>query len=511
MVKKRMYQQIQKLKKQGFNQQEISATLQINRKTVGKYYGMSEDAYREYAQMHMFRDKILDAYESDILEVYSKNNCSRLNMAAVYDYLEEIHGDIPCSEKSLRNFIGFLIGTGKLVIKENIRMYKEVPELPFGQQMQLDFGEYRLKNSLKLYIVSVVLSASRYKFAAFQDKPFTTECVIQHLLDCFDFFGGIPEELVIDQDSLMVVSENKGDIVYTKKFDQFIHEMDLKMYVCRKADPESKGKIENVIKYIKKNFLSVRDFEDSDAANKSLRRWLKRRANGRISRATKSIPAVLFEDEKKCLRSTPNSIFRKDSLASREERSVNDKSFISVGSSLYSVPVPYKNRTVEIYQTQEALFVFDQFSGKEIAEHALTPVQGRKIVNRAHFREQETSYNDLKEQIFTMYDLENWKIFVEANYSAFPRYTRDQCVDAKRYFQKKTDTAKLDEALALCIENKTWSFRNLYDTYLFFLQNNEDTEPPASCQLISKPKPLLDVHTRSLCEYRDVVSEEAGL
>jgi IS30 family transposase len=44
----------------------------------------------------------------------------------------------------------------------------------------------------------------------------------------------------------MVSSENRRDIIYTKDFKQFIEEMDLKMYVCRKSDPESKGKMENV-------------------------------------------------------------------------------------------------------------------------------------------------------------------------------------------------------------------------------------------------------------------------
>jgi len=57
------------------------------------------------------------------------------------------------------------------------------------------------------------LAASRYKHVIFQDHPFKTIEVIHHLLNCYDYFGGVPEELVIDQDSLMVVSENAGDII----------------------------------------------------------------------------------------------------------------------------------------------------------------------------------------------------------------------------------------------------------------------------------------------------------
>jgi len=131
--------------------------------------------------------------------------------------------------------------------------------------------------------------------------------LINHLLDCFQYIGGIPEEIVIDQDKVMVVSENRVDIIYTKDFKQFIEEMDLKMYVCRKSDPESKGKIENLIKFIKLNFLSIRDFENIEKAKERLSKWLRRVANGKISLATRRIPQEMFIEEKAHLRTLKTS------------------------------------------------------------------------------------------------------------------------------------------------------------------------------------------------------------
>ncbi len=63
------------------------------------------------------------------------------------------------------------------------------------------------------------------------------------------------------------------------------------MYVCRKADPESKGKIENLVGFVKKNFLQVRICDTLEDASCGLASWLSRRANGRISSATGMIPA----------------------------------------------------------------------------------------------------------------------------------------------------------------------------------------------------------------------------
>ncbi len=258
MVRKSMYQKIQKYKRQGFLKVETSRKLHLDIGTVAKYYDMSETEYLERQRSNKYRDKAFDPLKEKILEVYRENDFKKLPMSAVFDYLEEGHGQLPGNEQTLRNYIIYLIDINQLKFNEKIRMYKKVPELPYGKQLQIDFGEHKTRSGLKLYIFSAVLSRSRFKYIAFQDKPFTTLDLIFHLLNCFDCIGGMPEEIVIDQDSVMVVSENHGDIIYTKDFAYFIQEMGLKMYVCRKADPETKGKVENTIGFVKKNLLSVR-------------------------------------------------------------------------------------------------------------------------------------------------------------------------------------------------------------------------------------------------------------
>ena len=142
MVKKTMYQKICALKRQGVGKAEIASRLNMDIKTVNKYYNMAEKEFREYKKSLLVKEKAFDQFEGDILEVYESSNLNELNMCAVYDFLEEKHGKLPGTEKSLRNYIHFLISTNKLDLKANTRIYSKVPELPFGKQMQLDFGEY---------------------------------------------------------------------------------------------------------------------------------------------------------------------------------------------------------------------------------------------------------------------------------------------------------------------------------------------------------------------------------
>ena len=476
MVDKKMYQRIQDLKKKGYGKLAIGRSLKIDPATVRKYFNMSAKEYRKYQLETLTREKMFDDFKDEILSVYESNDYRKLNMSGVYDYLEEKFLKLPGGEKSLRNYIHFLERTGELEYQSKARLYTKVEELPYGKQMQLDFGEYKFRSDLKIYIFALVLSGSRYKYITFQDTPFKTIDVILHLLDAFDYFGGYAGELVIDQDSLMVVNENYGEIIYTKQFDSFIEEMGIRMYVCRKADPESKGKIENVIKYVKNNFLSVRDFEMVEEANESVGRWLQRRANGKISQATKKVPLVAIEEERKHLKPLKNSIYRKTTYLGREERTVNDKSYIMVEGREYSVPVEYRSRKIEFYKTDDEIFIFDSRTGKEITRHDIPEGGVKKVFKRNHFRYKSLPLNELEEKVLLLFDDEQWRVFLENTHKTLPRYYRDQLSLALKKFTKVEELGIFQLAVSYCLENKTYGIKVLSDTYKYLLKEHEEEQ-----------------------------------
>lgn len=512
MVGTKMYRRIQQLRQAGTSISEIARRLSLDRKTTAKYYHMDAEAFRAYQQQTAVRDKSPEVHLNDILAVYRENGWKRLNMAAVYDYLVECQGDLGYTERTLRNYIAHLRQTGTIALSESVRMTTKVAELPFGKQLQMDFGQYRCPSGLVLYIFACVLSASRYKFMAFQPRPFVTMDVVLHMLSCFQHIGGLVEEVVIDQDALLVTSENSGDIIFTKTFESFIDEMGLAMHVCRKADPQSKGKVENSIKFVKENFLSIRSFDDLDEANSALTKWLVRRANGVISRVTKRMPSELLETEREHLRPLRNSIFRKEDLSLREERQVNEHSYLSVGGSLYSVPATYRNRTVEIYHTVAKVFIFDPHSGKELAEHAVATLPGSMVSERSHFRSTERSAEQLRTEIRSLVDLPEWVEFERENAKRFPRYVRDQAIDAKKYFSDDVDMETLVRALQFCQEQETYSYANLNDTYRAFLAEQKVPEPVGDPAGLRVEIPQVGVPTRGLEHYQAVLqrmSEEA--
>jgi len=516
MVTETMYRIIQQYKRHGYSKSAITTQLGLDPKTVARYYAMDEAAYRSYRSAHQYRDKVFDDYEAAILDVYQANAYRPLNMAAVYDYLEERYGPLPGNEQTLRNYIHYLIRTDTLQLNHQTRIYTRVPDLPFGQQRPLDFGQWRCRSGLLLYIFAAVLSASRYKYVIFQDHPFQTLEVIEHLLACFEYIGGVPEELVIDQDHLLVVSENAGDLIYTREFQVFIEEQSLEMYVCRKADPESKGKVENLIKYIKQNFLSIRDFHTLEDATTGVREWLDRRANGKISQATKQIPAQVWLQERPHLRSRRHSIFRKDSLIGREDRTANANACISVEACLYQLPPHYRHTTVEIYLTAHQVFVFDRVTGAEIVEYALSPVPGKTCCKRAFRRASNHTTAELKAAVQALVPSERWQQFVEKNFATFARYVRDQCLEARRHFPpERIDQDILERALAYCLEQETVSMANLHDTYRYFQRETAGAATGATAQedvvwnpgLHSDHAPVA-VTERTIAEYKALIRQK---
>ncbi|MZP44684.1 DDE-type integrase/transposase/recombinase, partial [Heliobacterium gestii] len=189
------------------------------------------------------------------------------------------------------------------------RQYQAVVDPPMGQQVQVDFGfawaTTESSRKIRVYGFGAILSHSRYRYLEWRATPFTTASLCETFERCWAYFGGIPKEVVMDQDKLMVVSENNGDILLTETFEVYRQAVGFGVHLCRKSDPESKGRIEAFIKYGKYNFIPHRTFRDIDHVNEECLAWLERTANANIHGITKKVPAEVYAMEREHLRPVP--------------------------------------------------------------------------------------------------------------------------------------------------------------------------------------------------------------
>lgn len=78
----------------------------------------------------------------------------------------------------------------------------------------------------------------------------------------FSISGAGLKRLSMTRTGVLIARENLGDLILTGKFQSFIKEQHFQPVFCRRSDPESKGKVENVVKYVKENFLVARVLQD---------------------------------------------------------------------------------------------------------------------------------------------------------------------------------------------------------------------------------------------------------
>ncbi|MBW3545809.1 MAG: IS21 family transposase, partial [Bacteroidetes bacterium] len=197
-----LYFQLHRLRQQGHSVSQISHQLELNRRTVKKYLSMDEAQYEAFLSSQADRKKILLPYEGFIkerLELYSDTSAAQM-----HDWLKEHYADFPqVSAKTVFNFVAWVRDKHHLPIIKETRQHQIVEETPYGQQAQVDFGEYNMRTSvggrIKVYFFSLLLSRSRFKFIWFTDRPFTSGLAIQAHEQAFAYIQGTPDEVVYDR------------------------------------------------------------------------------------------------------------------------------------------------------------------------------------------------------------------------------------------------------------------------------------------------------------------------
>lgn len=468
MLKLEKHVYVHQLKKEGFSVAAISRKCELSRNTVYSYLEKDFEGAVDWVNKLRTRKRKLDPYREDILDWLKEH--PDLSASQVSDWLEERCSFKDVGDSTVRTYVRELREQYHIPKTTEVRTYEAVEELPKGKQMQVDFGETTVKTTeerkLKLYGIAFVLSHSRHKYAEWQDRPFTTRDVLRCHENAFQFYGGKTDEIVYDQDKLMSVSENGGDIIYTEEFQAYKQERDFNIYLCRAADPESKGKVESVIKFIKGNFAKNRVFHQLDTWNEQCLAWLERKGNFQVHNTTKKRPVEVFAVEKPHLRKVSSKLSFESNLGTSITRMVHKDNIIKYRSNRYSVPLgtykPNANNTVYLRIDNEQLIIEKTPEGERLASHQLCHEVGVLIKNRDHSRDRSkgiAAYIETVKELFS--NKEEINVFLEEIKKRYPRYMRDQLQITQQV--TKAYSSFSDQALTTCVKEKLWSANDLKD------------------------------------------------
>lgn len=398
-----MYHEVQRLQLEGLSHSAIAILLAMNRRTVVKYAAMSEASYEAFLLRKDNRTKLLSSYESFVRERLTSHPAA--SAAQIHDWLKEHHKTFPVtSVKTVYNFVMAVRQKYGITVSETTREYFVVEELPYGLQAQADFGQYVMRNveerRKRIHFFVMMLSRSRMKFVCFSEAPFTSRTAIAAHEEAFRFFSGIPKEVVYDQDRLFLVDENLGDLLLTRDFKDYVFEQEFRVHFCRKSDPQSKGKVENVVKFVKNNFLYGRSYHDIETLQTQVIGWLGRTGNGMIHSTIRKVPLQEWVIEKEQLQPfTPVNV-----LPSYIMRYVRLDNTISFQGNFYSVPQGTfkKDAMVMIWLRDNELHIHDD-RRKFLCRHSIADSKGNKIINTDHKRDKSQKLKDLIGEVTALF------------------------------------------------------------------------------------------------------------
>lgn len=470
MLTKTTMQEIQDLKLQGLTKAEI-ASYYVNqgkkppsRPTIAKYYDM--DVVPENPGEKLVKDKAFDKepFKSAILRILVNNEKKDYCMSSVYDVLQEKFIEsgefesLPGNEQTLRNYIHYLEESGQVNRDpEHKRVYEHVFDTPPGDQMLIDFGEKRLGKNAAIFFICLLLRYSRLLLVYAQDHKFNAVEACTAIYTAFCRLGGRVRELVIDQDAVFIASETYGEVIKTQVFEDFCAEQELKLWVCHKADPESKGPIENSVGFVKKNFFSARNITCIDDVWRSLPGWLVRK-NNRVHQATYCVPSVVFETvEKKTLSPLLPSVYDKSGM-NLIDYEIGSQPYLTYKASKYSVPKKYAYSTVKYMVSGNKIHILDM-DRNHICSHNLSEIRGSYNQLPEHKKEEGGAYIEVMEKLRSKWNCCDFQHFVNGFKKENGHFVADQLRAVDRYLNEQEPTKSfVAMVMKECCQNYRYKF-----------------------------------------------------
>jgi transposase len=340
---------------QGLNASQIAKALMLDPRTVS--YWLAQEHFRP-RKPRQYPSK-LDPFKPEIVRLLERYPYSA---AQVFQRLRE------------RGFDG-----GYSLVKAYVRTVRPRRQAAFltlafapGECAQVDWGAFgsapvgQTHRQLSFFVM--VLCYSRMMYV-----EFTVSQTMEHFLAChhhaFEFFGGIPQKVMVDNLKSAVLKRALGEApVLNPKYLDFATHHGFTIAPCNVGKGNEKGRVENGVGYVKKNFLAGLEIPDFSALNPAARHWLDTVANVRLHGETRDTPTALWHKERSALRPLPLHPF---DIATVSQVRASRQFRITLETNRYSVPAHYAGHalTLKTYPDRLCLYLGDQLIARHVRRY----------------------------------------------------------------------------------------------------------------------------------------------
>jgi transposase len=257
-------------------------------------------------------------------------------------------------------------------------------ETPPGRQLQSDWATHRTViagEAITVHLTVNTLSYSR-RFHFWATDTEDAEHTYEGLVRAFEWFGGAPGEVLVDNQKCAVLQHSRGgEVRFHPRFVDLAGHYGFAPRACRPARAQTKGKDERNVGYVKHHFfVRYRAFESWAHLNQLAEQWLREEADRRVHGTVHEVVAARFAREAPTLQPLPA---RRYDTAYQEPRQVSWDAYVEVRGNRYSVPASLAGRLVTIRLSLEGqLGVYDD--DQRVAQHVLQPAERGWVTVPAH-------------------------------------------------------------------------------------------------------------------------------
>jgi len=282
---------------------------------------------------------------------------------------------------------------GYSILKEFVRLVRPVRkpaslmlEFAAGECAQVDWGSYgslavgTTRRRLSFFVM--VLCYSRMIYV-----EFTLSQGMEQFLSChrraLEFFGSCPAKIMIDNLKTGVLEHPPGlPARFHPHYLDFAAHYGFSPVACQVKKGNEKGRVENGVGYVKKNFLNGLDIPSFSALNPAGRQWMDTVANIRLHGDTKCKPLDRFVQEKPLLRPLPAMPY---DCAVVRPTGANACCRVVLDTNRYTVPYLYASQKLTLKLSPEQLLLYH--NEKLIATHPRCYDRRQDIRNPDHIQE----------------------------------------------------------------------------------------------------------------------------
>lgn len=256
-----------------------------------------------------------------------------------------------------------------------------------GELLQIDWGEVRRFPFTRTDLAGQTryFFAARLKYSRWMGVRFTTDMREETLLRCLIAvcvaIGGVPWVVTTDNMKTVVIGrDHANQPLWHPAYAKCAAEFGFLPDACDPGAGNQKGSVENLVKFVKQNFILGRSFRDDTHLAEAVTGWLDHVNGARASAATERTPLELLHEEQPRFGPLPAGAH---DYGFFETLKVSRESLVNLATNRYSVPVALVGQvlTVRIHPTRIALYTGDTL----VATHPRQFGRHQRVVIPEHY------------------------------------------------------------------------------------------------------------------------------